>query len=78
MTEKMWISCVATLCLGLGLVKVLWPQFFLDLRRRYPWSDFLDIYSFIFKSTYAERAVRVNGYLLLVIGFGLVVWVVFK
>ena len=78
MPEKFWVGCVAVLCVGFGLAKALRPQFFLELRRRHPWFDLFDIYSFIFKSKYAEQAVRINGYLLLVIGLGLLAWVIFK
>jgi hypothetical protein len=77
-TEKIWVACIAALCLGFGLAKALRPQFFLGLRQRYSWFNLFDIYSSIFKSDYAEQAVRINGYLLLVIGLGLMAWVIFK
>jgi len=75
---KFWVGCVAVLCIGFGLAKALGPQFFLELRHRHPWFDLFDMYSFIFKSEYAEKAVRINGYLLLVIGLGLLAWVILK
>lgn len=78
MTDKIWISCIAALCVGFGLAKIFWPPFFLELRRRHSWFDVFDIYSFIFKSAYVDQAVRFNGYVLLVIGLGLVAWVIFK
>jgi hypothetical protein len=78
MTEKILVICAAAICIGFGLAKAIWPQFFLELRRRHPWFDLLDIYSFIFKSNYAEQTVRINGYVLLVIGFGLLAWLIFK
>jgi hypothetical protein len=74
----MWISCIAALCFGFGFAKVLWPRFFLELRRRHAWLDVFDIYSFVFKSKYAEKVVRINGYFLWVIGVGLVAWVILK
>lgn len=64
--------------MGVGLAKALWPNFFLDLRRRYPCFDLLDLYSFIFKSEYAEQVVRINGYILLAIGLGLLAWTILK
>jgi hypothetical protein len=78
MNQKEWIQCVATLCFLFGLAKVLWPRFFIDMRRSHPWFDLFDFYSFVFKSKYAERAVRVNGCLLLVISVGFAVWTIFK
>lgn len=75
-TPKIWIGCIAALCFGFGVAKALRPKFFLELRSRYSWVDVFDIYSFIFKSSYAEQVVRYNGYLLLVIGLGLAAWVV--
>lgn len=78
MTDKIWIAGISFLCIAFGLAKVLRPQFFLALRRRHPWFDMLDIYSFIFKSAYAELAVRINGGLLLIVGAGLAAWVIFS
>ena len=78
MNEKIWISCLAVLCIGFGLAKSLRPQFFLELRRRHTWFDLFDVYSSIFKSKHAEKAVQINGYLLLAIGCRLVAWLVFK
>lgn len=75
MTDKIWVAFLALLCLAFGLAKLLRPLFFLQLRRRYPWFDALDIYSFIYKSAHAEQAVRINGGVLLVMGVGLAVWV---
>lgn len=78
MSVKLWVGGIAILCMGFGLAKALWPHFFLDLRRRYPWFDLLDLYSFIFKSEYAEQVVRINGYILLAIGVGLLAWAILK
>jgi hypothetical protein len=78
MSAKIWVGGIAIACVLFGVAKAIWPQFFLELRRRYPWFDLFDIYSFIFKSEYAEQVVRINGYLLLAIGIGLLVWVIYK
>lgn len=77
MTDKHWLGGLCFLCIVFGLAKLLYPLFFLELRKRHPWFDAVDIYSFIFKSVYAEQAVRINGALLLIIGVGLAAWIVF-
>jgi hypothetical protein len=78
MTDKFWVVLMAALCLVFGLAKALRPQVFLALRQRYSWYNLFDIYSSIFKSAYAEQAVRINGYLLVLIGIGLIAWAIFK
>lgn len=78
MRDEIWISCIATLCVVFGFAKNFFSQFFLKLRNRYSLFNVFNIYSFIFKSTYADQAVRINGYILLVIGLGLFSWVVYN
>lgn len=75
MTERIWVGFLALLCMVFGLAKLLRPLFFLQLRKRHPWFNAVDIYSFIYKSAYAEHAIRVNGGLLVIIGLGLAAWV---
>lgn len=78
MSEKLWVSGLAALCIIFGLLKILRPKSFLSLREKHPWVNVLDIYSFIFKTRFAERAVVINGYLLLLIGIGLAGWVLWR
>ncbi len=78
MSEKFWIGGLAALCIIFGLWKILRPRYFLSLREKYGWVDMLDIYSFIFKTRFAERTVVINGYLLLIIGLGLAAWVIWR
>lgn len=72
---RIYIAVLALCCIGFGMLKILRPQFFLDIRRRYPWLSFFDFYAFIYKSRHTRQIVVVNDYLLLAIGLGLLIWV---
>jgi hypothetical protein len=61
------------LMLLVGFWKAFRPMWWVELRRRYPWYDKLDLYSFLYKGARAEKTVRINGYGL--IGIGLVVFI---
>lgn len=65
MNDKIWLGLLAALCFVFGLAKALYPQFFLELRRKHRWIPLFDIYDFLYKSDNAEKIVRINGYLLL-------------
>ncbi len=69
---------VAVVCLVFGFLKAVYPSYFLSLRSRYPKLANLSLYSFLYKGPRATLIVRINGYALLVIGVGLIVWLVAK
>jgi hypothetical protein len=76
MAQDLWIGIIAVVSLAFGLAKALKPQYFLELRKRHSWVNVFDVYAFVFKTKHAETAIRINGYILLLIGASLAAWLV--
>jgi uncharacterized protein YjeT (DUF2065 family) len=68
MTDQSMLVIIGLLILLIGFWKAFHPMWWVNLRRRYPWYDRLDLYSFLYKGHRAEKTVRVNGYGLIVVG----------
>jgi uncharacterized membrane protein HdeD (DUF308 family) len=68
MTNQFWLVIIGVLILLIGLWKAFQPMWWVNCRRRYPWYDKLELYSFLYKGARAEKTVRLNGYALIVIG----------
>ncbi len=76
MRDQFWLMIIGVLVLSVGLWKAFQPTWWVRLRRRHPWYDKLDLYAFLYKGVRAEKTVRLNGYVLIVFGVVLLIFVI--
>jgi hypothetical protein len=75
MAHRMWFGVASLLLTALGLAMLVWPGYFLELRKRDVWYNKFDFYASIYKSKYAKTAILINGWGL-VLGGGVMGWFV--
>jgi hypothetical protein len=68
MTDDRLLILIGALAILTGFWKAFRPMWWVDLRRRHPWYDKLDPYSFLYNDARAEKTVRISGFGLIVIG----------
>lgn len=62
------LAILGAVCLLVGFWKAFLPTWWVNLRRRHPWWDKVDLYSFLYEGARAEKTVRINGFALILIG----------
>jgi uncharacterized membrane protein HdeD (DUF308 family) len=76
MKDQFWLMFIGVMTLFVGLWKVFQPIWWVQLRRRHPGYDKLDLCAFLYKGNRAEKTVRRNGYALIVVGVALLILVI--
>jgi hypothetical protein len=69
MSDTVAIGLLALVCIFFGFAKAFWPHIFLEFRERHPWVNLFDLYAFLYQSKHGKRVVEINRYLLLIVGF---------
>lgn len=59
--DFMLINAFSALVFLVGVAKLVSPEAFLALRRKFPWWDKLDFWAFLYRSNRAVTVVRIIG-----------------